>query len=118
MILQTPLIIDGLRRCSGHNSLYPTIDDDDNDNDDRLLSSNSSSNSSRVSGSRREKKPGRELVTFLVVCNLSVWIMETFEMSNKSNHHSSDQIRFYGTEPSIVPYFKRTDSVLLMTDGA
>jgi hypothetical protein len=110
VILQTPLIIDGLRRCSSLSSLYPTADENDN----RLLSSNSSSSSSRVSGSRREKKPGRELVTFLVVCNLSVWVMETFEMNNKSsNHHSSDQIRFYGT----VPYFKRIDSVFEIDVG-
>lgn len=48
VILQTPLIIDGLRRCSNT----------------RVL---------------RYKKPGREIVTFLIVCNLTMWIINTFE---------------------------------------
>ena len=63
MILQTPLIIDGLRRCSR-------------------------------SESAQTLKPGRELVTFLIACNISLWVMETFEI--KSNATNSDRIQFYG----------------------
>lgn len=63
VILQTPTIIDGLRRCS-----Y----------DERTQST----------------KPGRELITFLIVCNLSMWIMETLEI--KSYETNRDRIHFYG----------------------
>lgn len=49
--VQTPFIIDALRRCS--NSKY-----------------------------LRKTKPGRELVTFLIVCNVAAWIFETFSVKN------------------------------------
>lgn len=64
VILQTPTIIDGLRRCSAR-------------------------------GEIRSTKPGRELITFLVICNLSMWIMETLEI--KSYETNRDRIHFYGT---------------------
>lgn len=63
MILQTPTIIDGLRRCSYGETTQST-------------------------------KPGRELITFLIVCNLSMWIMETLEI--KSYQTNRDRIEFYG----------------------
>ncbi|XP_021954903.2 proton channel OtopLc isoform X1 [Folsomia candida] len=64
VILQTPCIIDGLRRCSNSEEL-------------------------------RRAKPGRELVTFLIVCNLAMWIIETFEI--KSVYAQHEQISFYGS---------------------
>ena len=63
VILQTPLIINGLRRCSKSVELQAS-------------------------------KSGRELVTFLIICNLSMWIMETFEI--KSYETNRDRINFYG----------------------
>ncbi|XP_046679079.1 LOW QUALITY PROTEIN: proton channel OtopLc-like [Homalodisca vitripennis] len=64
VLLQTPFIIDGLRRCSNSRSL-------------------------------RLNKPGRELVTFLIVCNVAMWITETFEI--KSQSISRDyRSQFYG----------------------
>lgn len=48
VITQTPLIIDGLRRCSN----CPTL---------------------------RNEKPGREIISFLIVLNITMWIVYTFE---------------------------------------
>ncbi|KAK8786081.1 hypothetical protein V5799_007551 [Amblyomma americanum] len=48
VVTQTPLIIDGLRRCSNSPAL-------------------------------RYKKPGREIVSFLIVLNITMWIVYTFE---------------------------------------
>uniref|UniRef100_T1JKK5 Uncharacterized protein n=1 Tax=Strigamia maritima TaxID=126957 RepID=T1JKK5_STRMM len=62
--LQTPFIIDGLRRCSNTRTL-------------------------------RYAKPGRELITFLIVCNLAVWVLETFEIKSFQAH--MDMFNFYGT---------------------
>ncbi|XP_050300202.1 proton channel OtopLc-like isoform X2 [Anthonomus grandis grandis] len=44
----------------------------------------------------RKKKPGREFVTFLVICNVACWLMMTFEVKA----HGLDQYRqdFYGKE--------------------
>jgi hypothetical protein len=64
VLLQTPFIIDGLRRCSNSRAL-------------------------------RLSKPGRELVTFLVVCNVAMWIIETFEI--KSQDVRDDRFNFYGS---------------------
>ncbi|ODM94668.1 Otopetrin-1 [Orchesella cincta] len=64
VILQTPCIIDGLRRCSNSEKL-------------------------------RQEKPGRELVTFLIVCNIAMWIIETFEI--KSIYAQQEQVFFYGS---------------------
>jgi hypothetical protein len=63
VLLQTPFIIDGLRRCSNTRQL-------------------------------RFAKPGRELVTFLVVCNVAMWITETFEI--KSYDRRDDRYEVYG----------------------
>ncbi|CAG7820957.1 unnamed protein product [Allacma fusca] len=64
VILQTPCIIDGLRRCSNTEKL-------------------------------RQEKPGRELITFLIVCNIAMWVIETFEI--KSAYAQHEQISFYGS---------------------
>ncbi|XP_046653591.1 proton channel OtopLc-like [Daphnia pulicaria] len=63
VILQTPTIIDGLRRCSR-------------------------------SVEMQASRPGREVITFLIVCNLSMWFMETLEI--KSYETNMDRIHFYG----------------------
>ena len=63
VILQTPTIIDGLRRCSR-------------------------------SVEMQASRPGRELITFLIICNLSMWFMETLEI--KSYETNMDRIHFYG----------------------
>ncbi|KAF7276716.1 hypothetical protein GWI33_009893 [Rhynchophorus ferrugineus] len=44
----------------------------------------------------RKTKPGREMVTFLVICNVAMWIMQTFEVKS----HGLDQYRqeFYSKE--------------------
>ncbi|XP_012287936.1 otopetrin-3 [Orussus abietinus] len=63
VLIQTPLIIEGLRRCS---------------------------NSKRL----RDERPGRELVTFLVICNVALWIIETFEI--KSTDTTDYRYEFYG----------------------
>lgn len=49
ILLQTPFIIDGMRRCTNSRNL-------------------------------RKKKPGRELVMFLTIANVSLWIFYTFSM--------------------------------------
>ncbi|XP_046624717.1 proton channel OtopLc-like isoform X1 [Neodiprion virginianus] len=63
IMIQTPLIIDGLRRCSNAKKL-------------------------------RSKRPGRELITFLIICNVALWIIETFEI--KSTSKQDDRYDFYG----------------------
>ncbi|KAH1019495.1 hypothetical protein HUJ04_009305 [Dendroctonus ponderosae] len=37
----------------------------------------------------RKKKPGREFVTFLIICNVAMWIMQTFEVKP----HGLDEYR-------------------------
>uniref|UniRef100_A0A0K8TBB5 Otopetrin-3 n=1 Tax=Lygus hesperus TaxID=30085 RepID=A0A0K8TBB5_LYGHE len=64
VLVQTPFIIDGLRRCSNSKSL-------------------------------RGKKPGRELLTFLIVCNVTMWITETFEIKSHSDL-SDPRSTYYG----------------------
>lgn len=58
VLIQTPFIIDGRRRCS--NCTF-----------------------------KKEKKPGRELVIFLTIANLSVWIYHTF--SGKTVYASDER---------------------------
>ncbi|CAH0560881.1 unnamed protein product [Brassicogethes aeneus] len=65
VLVQSPLIIDGLRRCSKSRTL-------------------------------RKQKPGRELVTFLIVCNVASWISQTFEVESHGILDHRDQ--FYGEE--------------------
>lgn len=55
--LQTPFIIDGIRRCS---------------NERRL----------------RYKKPGKQLITFNIIINITLWILITFEMKSVDKYHS------------------------------
>lgn len=52
VIIQTPFIIDGLRRCT---------------NDPHL----------------RRTKPGRELVTFLIITNVALWAFYTFSVKTE-----------------------------------
>lgn len=46
------------------------------------------------SASLQQKKPGREVVTFLVVANVALWLLETFEI--KSDAGNEDKYGFYG----------------------
>ncbi|XP_018027396.1 proton channel OtopLc isoform X2 [Hyalella azteca] len=46
------------------------------------------------SSSLQQKKPGREVVTFLVVANVALWLLETFEI--KSDAGNADKYAFYG----------------------
>ncbi|XP_076362710.1 proton channel OtopLc-like isoform X2 [Tachypleus tridentatus] len=50
----------------------------------------------------RYKKPGRELITFLIICNLSMWIVNTFE--HKSVEHYHEQKHFFGSIWSIIAH--------------
>lgn len=49
VLIQTPFIIDGMRRCANAPAL-------------------------------RRKKPGRELITFLTIANVSLWLYYTFSV--------------------------------------
>ncbi|KAF8790530.1 proton channel OtopLc-like isoform X2 [Argiope bruennichi] len=60
VIVQTPFIIDGLRRCSNSQSL-------------------------------RYKKPGREIITFLIILNLTLWIVNTFELKSVEHYHGQEE---------------------------
>lgn len=51
IMIQTPFIIDGLRRCSNASIL-------------------------------RKTKPGREMITFLTIANVSLWLYYTFSVKN------------------------------------
>ncbi|XP_014254959.1 otopetrin-1-like [Cimex lectularius] len=64
VLIQTPFIIDGLRRCANSKAL-------------------------------RSEKPGRELLTFLIVCNVTMWITETFEIKSHSDHNDP-RSSYYG----------------------
>lgn len=63
ILIQTPWIIDGLRRCSNSAIL-------------------------------RQRKPGRELVTFLLIANVSLWIYYTFSV--KTADVGDIRYGFYG----------------------
>lgn len=52
ILLQTPFIIDGLRRCSNAEHL-------------------------------RKQKPGRELIMFLTIANVSLWVFLTFSVKTE-----------------------------------
>lgn len=54
VLIQTPLIIDGMRRCSNSKELL-------------------------------KRKPGRELIIFLTIANVSLWIFETFSIKTIFN---------------------------------
>ncbi|XP_022901720.2 proton channel OtopLc-like [Onthophagus taurus] len=63
VIIQTTLIVDGIRRCSNCRET-------------------------------RKTKPGRELVTFLIIANVAMWIMHTFQVTSHDLH--DDRYAFYG----------------------
>ncbi|XP_013185850.2 proton channel OtopLc [Amyelois transitella] len=63
VLVQTPLIMDGLRRCSNTKKL-------------------------------RRTKPGRELLMFLIIANVGMWIFYTF--SFKSPESLDERYTFYG----------------------
>ncbi|XP_053600249.1 proton channel OtopLc-like [Plodia interpunctella] len=63
VLVQTPLIMDGLRRCSNTKKL-------------------------------RRKKPGRELLMFLIIANVGMWLFYTF--SFKSPESLDERYTFYG----------------------
>uniref|UniRef100_A0A6A7FUR1 Otopetrin-2 isoform X2 n=1 Tax=Hirondellea gigas TaxID=1518452 RepID=A0A6A7FUR1_9CRUS len=46
------------------------------------------------SSKAQQKKPGREVITFLVVANVAMWLLETFEI--KSDAGNADKYEFYG----------------------
>ncbi|XP_059060162.1 proton channel OtopLc-like [Achroia grisella] len=63
VFIQTPLIMDGLRRCSNSKKL-------------------------------RRRKPGRELLMFLLIINVGMWLFNTF--SYKSPDSLDERYTFYG----------------------
>ncbi|CAH2091892.1 unnamed protein product [Euphydryas editha] len=63
VILQTPLLVDGLRRCSNARKL-------------------------------RRAKPGREVLMFLLIANVVMWLFYTF--SYKSPESLDDRYEYYG----------------------
>ncbi|XP_065077097.1 proton channel OtopLc-like [Ochlerotatus camptorhynchus] len=63
ILIQTPWIIDTLRRCSNTPEL-------------------------------RKRKPGKELVTFLTIANVSLWIYYTFSV--KTGDFGDERYEFYG----------------------
>ncbi|XP_072941899.1 proton channel OtopLc-like [Epargyreus clarus] len=63
VIVQTTLLIDGIRRCSNSKKL-------------------------------RRQKPGRELLMFLLIANVGMWLMNTF--SYKSPESLDERYSFYG----------------------
>lgn len=63
VLIQTPWIIDSLRRCANSVEL-------------------------------RKNKPGRELVTFLTIANVSLWIYYTFSVKNADTQ--DERYKFYG----------------------
>jgi hypothetical protein len=63
IMIQTPWIIDALRRCANSADL-------------------------------RKRKPGRELVTFLTVANVSLWVYYTFSVRNVDL--KDERYKFYG----------------------
>lgn len=63
VVLQTPMLVDGLRRCS--------------DSQENQL-----------------KRPGRNLITFLLICNLTMYVWETMEIKNIS--YQGARKEFYG----------------------
>nr|CAI5842293.1 unnamed protein product [Callosobruchus analis] len=46
------------------------------------------------------EKPGRELVTFLIISNISLWLMQTFEV--KSHEMQDNRYEFYDKELWII----------------
>ncbi|XP_063616079.1 proton channel OtopLc-like [Cydia splendana] len=63
VVLQTALLVDGLRRCSNSRKL-------------------------------RRSKPGRELLMFLIIANVGMWLLNTF--SYKSPESLDERYAYYG----------------------
>jgi len=45
-------------------------------------------------------KPGRQIVTFLLICNLAIWVIYTFEVQKVEE--SPVQIEFFGYQPWVI----------------
>ncbi|XP_054721630.1 proton channel OtopLc-like isoform X2 [Uloborus diversus] len=60
VVVQTPFILDGLRRCSN-------------------------------SQTHRYRKPGREVITFLIILNLTLWVVNTFELKSVEHYHGQEE---------------------------
>jgi len=45
-------------------------------------------------------KPGRQVVTFLLICNLAIWVIYTFEVQKVKE--SPVQIEFFGHQPWVI----------------
>lgn len=71
ILIQTPFIIDGLRRCSNAVQL-------------------------------RKAKPGRELITFLTIANVSLWLWLTFSV--KTNYTGDERcvVFIWHTKPVSI----------------
>lgn len=57
VLLQSPFIVDGLRRCANRSAV-------------------------------RRHKPGRELLIFALILNVTLWILNTFELKSVEVYHA------------------------------
>jgi hypothetical protein len=48
---------------------------------------------------QQRRKPGREVITFILVCNLAMWAINTLEKSRADSHPV--QLKFYGVIISL-----------------
>ncbi|KAI2804086.1 hypothetical protein BLOT_008232 [Blomia tropicalis] len=69
VIIQSPFIVDGLRRCANRSSV-------------------------------RFHKPGRELIMFALILNVTLWILNTFELKSVEVHHASHH--YFGQFSSMI----------------
>jgi len=53
-----------------------------------------------ASADQDRSKPGRQIVTFLLICNLSIWVIYTFEVQKVEE--SPVQIEFFGYQPWVI----------------
>jgi len=54
----------------------------------------------KITGEQKETKPGRQIITFLILCNLGLWITYNFEIQKVNA--TPDQLQFYGFFPWII----------------
>jgi len=55
----------------------------------------------RISSADQDRsKPGRQIVTFLLICNLSIWVIYTFEVQKVEE--SPVQIEFFGYQAWVI----------------
>eukprot|EP00090_Calanus_glacialis_P046669 TRINITY_DN9275_c0_g1_i2.p1 TRINITY_DN9275_c0_g1~~TRINITY_DN9275_c0_g1_i2.p1 ORF type:complete len:884 (-),score=100.29 TRINITY_DN9275_c0_g1_i2:461-2989(-) len=52
------------------------------------------------SADQDRSKPGRQIVTFLLICNLAIWVIYTFEVQKVEE--SPVQIEFFGYQPWVI----------------